>query len=281
MKKLTVKIPAKINLSLDVVGTEGKFHNINTLVSSVNVFDTITVEKRLDDKISLVMKGLPVDCDLPDNNAYKAAKLFVETFSVGGVNVTIDKKIPVGSGMGGSSADIAGVLVALNELFEVDMDMGELADKLGSDSRYMLSGGYATLTGRGQIITEQFISKQLYFVIISENKMVSSRACYKKYDELGKTHKPCTPTVVKALLSGDFEKYASVAKNDLYEPAVSLLGELSHNIYNLKKAGAKVALMTGSGSACYAVFEDKSERDDVYAKLKPLYFNNIIKAQTV
>ncbi len=281
MKKLTVKIPAKINLSLDVVGTEGKFHVINTLVTSVSVYDTITVEKRLDNQITLTMKGLPVDSDLPDNNAYKAAKLFVETFSVGGVNVIVDKKIPIGGGMGGSSADIAGVLRALNELFEVDMDMGELADKLGSDARYMLSGGYATLTGRGQIITEQFISKQLFLVIISEEKSVSSRACYKKYDEIGKAYKPCTPTAVKALLAGDFEKYASVAKNDLYESAVSMLEELKYNVYNLKKAGAKVALMTGSGSACYAVFEDKKARDDVYTILKPLYSDKIIKAQTV
>ena len=281
MKKITVKIPAKINLSLDVLGTKDKFHEINTLVTSVNVYDTITVEKRVDNRITLTMKGLPVDCDLPDNNAYKAAKLFVETFSVGGVNITIDKKIPVGGGMGGSSADIAGVLRALNELFEVDMDMGKLADNLGSDSRYMLSGGYATLSGRGQIITEQFISKQLYFVIIREDKMASSRACYKAFDQMGKAHKPCTAGVVKALLSGDFEKYVSIAKNDLYAPARSMLPELEHNIYNLKKAGAPIALMTGSGSACYAVFEDKKQRDDAYLKLKPLYEDKVIKAQTV
>jgi 4-diphosphocytidyl-2-C-methyl-D-erythritol kinase len=240
MKKLTVKIPAKINLSLDVLGTKDKFHEINTLVASVSVYDTITVEKRDDNRITLTMKGLPVDCDLPDNNAYKATKMFVETFSVGGVNVIIDKKIPVGGGMGGSSADIAGVLRALNELFEVDMDMGELADRLGSDARYMLSGGYATLSGRGEIITEQFISKQLYLVIVSEDKSVSSRACYKAFDQMGKMHKPCTAGVVKALLGGDFEKYASIAKNDLYLPALSMLKELEHNIYNLKKAGAPV-----------------------------------------
>lgn len=281
MKKLTVKIPAKINLTLDIVGTEGKFHELNSLVASVNVYDTITLEKRTDNQINITMKGIPVDCDVPDNNAYKAAKLFAETFSTGGVNVTVDKKIPVGGGMGGSSADIAGVLRGMNELYEVDMDMGELADKLGSDVRYMLNGGFATLSGRGQIITEQFIGKDLYFVLISEKNSISSRACYKKYDELGKVSKSCTNVAVKALHGGDFEKYASVAKNDLYPSACAFNDQLDVNVKNLRKAGAKMTMMTGSGSVVFGAFDNAKDRDLVYNKLKPLYGNDLIKAQTI
>ncbi|MBQ3219947.1 MAG: 4-(cytidine 5'-diphospho)-2-C-methyl-D-erythritol kinase [Clostridia bacterium] len=281
MRKIKLKIPAKINLTLDVVGTEGKFHEIKSLVTSVNVYDTITIEKRADNQINLTMKGLNVDCSVPDNNAYKAAKLFAETFSTGGVNVTVNKKIPVGGGMGGSSADIAGVLKGMNELYEVDLDMGELADKLGSDVRYMLGGGYAVLSGRGQNVEEQFISKTLYFILIKEEKIISARSCYKKYDALGKILRPCTKTAVKALLGGNFEKYSEVAKNDLYPAACTFVRDIEANVKNLKRAGANVALMTGSGSVVFGVFETAKERDKIFKKLKPLYGKGLIKAKTV
>ncbi len=281
MKKITVKVPAKINLTLDVVGIEGKFHEIKSLVTSVNVYDVIRLEKRADNQINLETKGLKVDCSIPDNNAYKAAKLFAETFSTGGINVTVEKNIPVGGGMGGSSADVAGVLKGMNALYEVDMDMGELADALGSDVRYMLKGGYAVLSGRGQFIDEQFISKTLYMVLIKADKIISSRACYKKFDELNKMHKPCTKTAVKALLGGDFEKFVQVAKNDLYAPALTFVKELQTNVNNIKSAGAPLALMTGSGSVVYGVFENKKQRDEAFKKLKPLYGSDVLKAQTI
>ena len=281
MKKITVKVPAKINLTLDVVGTEGKYHEIKSLVTSINVYDVITLEKRTDNQINLQMKGLSVDCAIPDNNAYKAAKLFAETFSTGGVNVTVEKNIPVGGGMGGSSADIAGVLKGMNTLYEVDMDMGELADALGSDVRYMLDGGYAILSGRGQIIEEQYISKTLYMVLIKSDKIISSRACYKKFDALNKMHKPCTKSSAKALLGGDFEKFVEIAKNDLYAPAVTFVDELEINVKNLKRAGAPLALMTGSGSVVYGVFDNEKQCVEAYRKLKPLYSDDVMKAQTI
>lgn len=281
MKKIKIKVPAKINLTLDVVGIEGKYHEIKSLVASVNVYDVITLKKRMDNQIVLNMKGLKVDCCVPDNNAYKAAKLFAETFSTGGVTITVEKNIPVGGGMGGSSADIAGVLKGMNILYEVDFDMGKLADSLGSDVKYMLQGGYAILSGRGQIVEEQFIGKTLYFVLIKEDKIISSRSCYKKFDELGKIYKPCTKIASKALLGGDFIKYAETAKNDLYLPAKTFVNDLETNLKNLKRAGAPVANMTGSGSVVYGVFDNAKERDKAYKKLKMLYGEYVFKARTI
>lgn len=281
MRKIKVKVPAKINLTLDVVGTEGNFHQIKSLVASVNVYDVITIEKRKDSKINLTIKGLQVDCAVPDNNAYKAARLFSKTFSTGGVDITIEKNIPVGGGMGGSSADSAGVLKAMNALYEVDFDMSELADELGSDVKYMLNGGYAVMSGRGQITEEQFISKTLYLILIKEDKQISSRACYKRYDELGKTYKPCTNQAVKALLGGDFNRYCEVAKNDLYPSAKTFVNELKDNLNSLKQAGAPVALMTGSGSVVFGAFDNAKDRDKAYKKLKLLHGDKVFKARTI
>lgn len=281
MKNVRLKTPAKFNLTLDVVGVNGKYHEINSLVTSVNVYDVITVKKRKDDKVVLTAKGLPVGVSPIENNAYKAARLFVDTFHTEGADVIVEKHIPVGGGMGGSSADIAGVLKALNELYETDGNLVPLANELGSDAAYMLHGGYAVMSGRGDVVTEQFISKQLFFVAVAEDKMISARNCYKKFDRIGKMHRPCTASAVKALLGGDFEKFCAHAKNDLYPASESFLEELKVNGYNLKRAGAPFVSMTGSGSVMFGAFETAAARDAAYEKLRPLYGKKVFKTQTV
>lgn len=280
MKKITLNAPAKINLTLDILGVTKGFHDIKSLVTSIDLYDIITVKKRKDGKITLVCEGLPVDCAPADNNAFKAAMLFKETFGTLGVDIKIIKRIPVGGGLGGSSADIAGVLRAMKALYNVDGDLLPLANALGSDSGYMLGGGYAVIEGRGDKITKKEIDAKLYYLLITEKTLISARASYKKYDLLGKTYKHCTVAAEKALKSGDYEKFYSVIKNDLQPASTEILPEIAINQRLLIKAGAPVALMTGSGSAVYGVFNDKKERDKAYKKLKPLLGENLIKAQT-
>ena len=280
MRKIVVKAPAKINLTLDVLGTEGKFHEIKTLVSTINVYDKITVKTRKDSRISLDMKGIAVDCDMAENNAYKAAKLYMDNVSTMGADITIEKHIPIGAGLGGSSADIAGVLIGMQKAYKQNADLLSLANSLGSDSGYLLSGGYAVLTGRGEKIVQKNISQKLHLLIITDSKSVSSRASYKAFDRLEKTFKPCTAQAEKALKEGNFEKFCSVIKNDLYWGSCTLNENISVNLVNLKRVGAPAQLMTGSGSAVVGIFKDKKQRDKAYKKLLPLYKNDLIKAQT-
>ena len=280
MRKIVVKAPAKINLTLDVLGTEGKFHEIKTLVSTINVYDKITVKTRKDSRISLDMKGIVVDCDMAENNAYKAAKLYMDNVSTMGADITIEKHIPIGAGLGGSSADIAGVLIGMQKAYKQNADLLSLANSLGSDSGYLLSGGYAVLTGRGEKIVQKNISQKLHLLIITDSKSVSSRASYKAFDKLEKTFKPCTAQAEKALKEGNFEKFCSVIKNDLYWGSCTLNENISVNLVNLKRVGAPAQLMTGSGSAVVGIFKDKKQRDKAYKKLLPLYKNDLIKAQT-
>lgn len=281
MKKIKLNAKAKINLTLDVLGVTNNYHDIKSLVTSVDVFDRITVKKRRDGRITLKTEGLPVGCSVHDNNAYKAAKLFKEEFGTKGVDILIEKRIPIGSGLGGSSADIAGVLNAMKALYEVDGDLIPLANALGSDSAYMLTGGYALMTGRGDKVVHKKINTPLYFILITEPTIISARASYKKFDELGKTSKQCTAIAEKALKDNDFDKFCSVIKNDLQDASAHLVPEINGNIYLLKKAGAPAALMTGSGAAVYGVFNDKKSRDDAYKKLLPLCKENMFKVQTV
>ncbi len=281
MKKTKVKIPAKINLALDVVGVKDGFHMLETLVASVNIFDEIVVKKRTDGKITLTERGIKSGCPLEKNNAYKAAKRYIETFGETGADIILEKNIPVGGGLGGSSADIAGVLKGLNILFGGNRDIKPLADELGSDSGYMLNGGYAILRGKGDIEEKVNFSDKFYLLIIKEEGQVNSGACYKTFDELGKTFPPSSTLAAKKLEQGDFEEFCSLIKNDLTSPAVKILPNIGKNIDRLKSTFAKAALMTGSGSCSFAVFENKNKRDKAYKKLKKEYGKKLIKANTI
>ena len=281
MKKVTFKIPAKVNLTLDVLGATEGFHDIKSLVASIDVFDTVSVKKRKDNIITLCTTGRQVDCDMFNNNAYKAAKLFMEKNKTTGVDIFIKKDIPIGGGLGGSSADIAGVLKCMEAVFNTGKKLSTLANNLGSDAAYMLEGGYAVITGRGEKISKKEIDKILYLILIPEQKSTSARGVYKAYDKIGKQSKPCTMASVSALKENDMQKYKTIAKNDLTEGALTFVPEIVGNIYALKKAGALTALMTGSGSCSFGVFDNKKERDKAFNKLKALYGKDLIKAQTI
>ena len=281
MKKVMVKIPAKINLTLDIVGVTDGYHELNSLVASVNIYDKITVNARNDAKITLTMKGLPVDCPIIENNAYKAAKLFIDTFATFGVDITVEKNIPIGGGLGGSSADIAGVLNALNILFGINGDMAPLASDLGSDSTYMLEGGFAVLKGRGDEVEKIDADRKLFVLIITEDAIISARNCYKKFDQKKKFFAGCTKDAMTALYQGDLESFYPLLKNDLKDASCDFVPNIKHNLFALVKSGAKTALLAGSGPSCFGLYENKKQRDKAYKKLVGLYGKNIIKAQTV
>ncbi len=280
MKKTTIKAKAKINLTLDILGVSGGYHLLSSLVCSINLSDTITVKKRKDNNITLKNKGIKIDCSLIENNAYRAARLFQKTFATSGVDITINKKIPIGGGLGGSSADIAGVLNAMKKLFNVKEDLGKLANELSSDAYYMLKGGYALMSGRGDKVEWLNANKKLYFIIFQDSMSVSTRACYKRFDELNINPENCTEQALNAFKNND-EKFFEIIKNDLYQPAVTLNPNIELNLIALKNAGAKTAIMTGSGSAVIGVFNNKKERDKVYKILLGRFGNKIIKTETI
>lgn len=281
MKSFKVKVPAKLNLTLDVVGVNGNYHEIESLVASVNIYDTVSVKKRQDGKITLTMKGRPVDCPIIENNAYKTAKLFIDTFGTTGVDITVEKAIPVAGGLGGSSADIAGVLLALNGLYELNAEIEALANDLGSDANYMLHGGYAVLKGRGEIVEKSDADRKIYVVLITDDKPVSARNCYKKFDQKKKLYPSITIDAEKSLFTGDLEELLPILKNDLGASASELAPNVKHNLFNLKKAGAVNAIVTGSGPTVCGFFYDKKSRDLCYKKLAPIYGKDVLKAETV
>ena len=281
MKKVIVKTPAKINLTLDIVGITGGYHDIYSLVCPVRVYDEIKVAKRKDGNITLKEKGLLSGCEKENNNAYKAAVEFIKKYKTFGADVTVKKRIPVGGGLGGSSADIAGTLIALKKLYGVKDDVTPLANALGSDSGYMVKGGAAVISGRGDKVESAGKIPTLFLILLTDEKQCRSADSYKAFDELGRMHDGATLKAVNALKENDLTRFFALLKNDLTDASATILSDIKINIEKIKAAGADSALMTGSGSCVYGVFKDKRARDAAYKALKKEFGNRLIKTETV
>lgn len=280
MKKVKVKVPAKINLTLDILGVKDGYHIIDSLVVSVDVYDTVTVKPRKENLLNVTFDGIPVGIAHKNSNAYYAAEKFRKEFSTGGADITIKRNIPVAAGLGGSSADIAGVLSAMKKLYKVKRDISFIANDLGSDAAYMLKGGYAVIKNRGeQVEPLENIKRDFYILIVLGKSGVSAGDSYKTYDKINKTYAKSTPIAVKLLTENDADNFLTTLKNDLYEGSCAILPEIKQTAERLKEYGA--AVMTGSGSAVYGIYKTKRCRDKAYKALFSEYGDRLIKAKTV
>ena len=258
MNTVKVKSYAKVNLTLDVVGTAGVYHLIDSLVASINLYDLVCVKKRKDNLISVSMHGMDSEGIPPEqNNAFRAGETFVRRFSTKGADITVYKNIPIGAGLGGSSADAAGVLSGLARLYGADDERAlcEIADSLGSDTRYMLNGGYCRMQGRGEKLTPlPEPERPLNLFLICPRTPVSAGACYKAFDE-GEKIAPSTENCLGAFLKGDAEGLGRGLSNALYPAAARLNEDVETALEEARSFSPLGACMTGSGSGVFALFE--------------------------
>lgn len=253
-----VKAYAKLNLTLNITGSSGGFHNLDSIVCSVDLSDLIVLKKRKDKLISVAMHGQDSELiPFEENNAVKAAQLFIDAYGTNGADITVYKNIPMGLGAGGSSADSAGVLNGLSKLYGINDTAGIklLADETGSDTRYMLSGGYARLTGRGNEVKKIESDLKLNFLLLAPKARVNTAQCYKTFDSLGEVGGN-GDEAERTIISGDKNLLAKNMNNALYPAAKSLSPEVEEAFEELKQFDPLAVSMTGSGSGVYALFEN-------------------------
>lgn len=259
---------AKVNLYLDVLQKNGEYHDIDSVVCSIDLFDEVTVTKRKDDKIVLrsfsSLYGLTKEEKF--NNAYRAAELFKQTFNTDGVNVTVRKNIPVGGGLGGSGADVAATLRAMKKLFYIDCDLNPLADSLGSDARFLLRGGFARLRGRGIDVTPLYINPKLHFLIATPKKEIAAKDCYNEFDKLPSPPLKQAEKLIENLTKGIIKKEDFY--NALYAPACRLNAEVERVYGLIAGLSPSAVFMTGSGSSVVSVFETRELCEWAKDKLK-------------
>ena len=258
MNSVRVKSYAKINLTLDIAGVSGGYHMIDSVVASIDLCDVITAKKRKDGLISITMHGEGSEA-IPheSNNAAKAAEEFVKRFDSTGADITVWKNIPMGAGLGGSSADVAGVLNAMAKLYKVtDFEaLKQIADGIGSDCGYMLTGGWARISGRGQVVKRLESKLKLDIGLLVSKSGVSTAECYRLCDSF--THgAPLSGQAEKSVLACDREGLCASLSNGLTAAAVQLNGDVGEAIAELESFAPLGVNMTGSGSGVYAVFEN-------------------------
>ena len=257
MNTVRLNAYAKINLTLALTGRRGEYHTLDSLVCTIDLFDRIVVKKRKDKLVRVFMYGMGSESISPEeNNAQRAGEKFVQAFGTSGADITIYKNIPVGAGLGGSSADAAGVLNALAKLYGI-ADSGalkSLADELGSDTGYMLTGGFARMTGRGEEVRFLGEFPRLALLLVLPKEGVSTAACYRLSDTL-KGDGADSALSLSLLQNGDLQAFCASLKNDLYPAARVLLSDVEEALAEAESFSPWGACMTGSGSGVFAVFE--------------------------
>ncbi|MBQ3394071.1 MAG: 4-(cytidine 5'-diphospho)-2-C-methyl-D-erythritol kinase [Oscillospiraceae bacterium] len=272
MEKISVIAPAKLNLSLDVTGLDERgYHTLDMVMQTVSVYERLTITKR-EEGISLSSNARYIPTG-EKNVAYKAAKVFFETTGAkGGCDIYIKKSVPIKAGMAGGSADAAGVLVGLNELYKTGLSTERLRDigsHVGSDVPFMVIGGTKRVQGVGDIILPAPSLPHCRFVICMPSKGVSTPAAFSNYDALGhKTHVE-TDRLIDAIRHEDVPTMASLMANDLEEAAGSPDTPVIRNA--LMDLGALGSIMTGSGAAVFGVFPDTESAAKAYEEMKTRY----------
>lgn len=260
MKTVSVNAYAKVNFTLDILGREGGYHLLDSLVSTVSLFDSVTATARTDGKTTVSFTGVGAEGIPPRNNALRAAEAFSDAFSMAGADITIDRKIPVGAGLGSSSADAAGVLRALAALHGISdtVRLKAIADSLGSDTGYLLTGGWARMTGRGEQIAPIADMPVLSLLLLIPSAGVSTPQCFAAFDRRAETFSPLTEKAIDCLRR-EGAKGAYAFGNALTRAAEELNPEVAALLSEAAKLSEYGFGMTGSGSACYAVFSSQEE----------------------
>lgn len=251
------KAYAKINLTLEIIGKKDNFHMLESIVVPVNIYDTLKFEKHDED---IVLSNV----EIKDNNIYKAIALFKETYGIkDNVKITLNKKIPIGYGVGGSSADLSATLRGLNKLFNVNApieELEDLANALGSDTLFSLHNKRVFIYGRGDKIKFLDEGEKLKFILIYPKTHLLTKDVFKAY-ALNKKNN------YVGFLNRSMEFILKNLKNDLLDAACSLSDDLK-DLYNKLKDNNLDTSLTGSGPALFIVNPTEEEINKVKEILK-------------
>ncbi len=275
-KTISLDCPAKVNLSLDVVERRPDgYHNLKTVMHTVNLSDTLTLTLEVSSDVQIVMQSQSTNIPLTaDNLCVKAAKAFFDaTGSVAKLTIELKKNIPVGAGLGGGSSDAAGTLVGLNKLFDEPLSADKLcqiAAKLGADVPFFIVGGCMLAEGIGEILSPLPGLKDVFFVIAKPDYGISTPWVYKNLVLDEDTKHPNTKAVIDAIGKNDAFALGKEATNVLETVVEKEYPEISQYKTIMSEMGAAYSLMSGSGSSVFGVFDDLSLAQKCAEKLKEL-----------
>ena len=262
---------AKINLSLDIISKRvDGYHNIDTLMARINLFDKLEIKKSNDDKFTYKSN---IDLgNLEDNLIYKAYDLMKNLAGdrATGISVNLTKNIPVAAGLAGGSTNAAETMKALNELWNLGLSKKELMNegaKLGADIPFFFLDRAARATGIGEILAPFSIKTPLKILLVNDGTNISSAHVYKNTKVFGHMD---NEKIVNDLKKGEWSVvtcFENVMEDVVLRDFPHLI-EIKENILN---TGAIKSLVSGSGASIFGIFKDEESLDLAYEELKDSY----------
>ncbi|MBD7939333.1 4-(cytidine 5'-diphospho)-2-C-methyl-D-erythritol kinase [Cytobacillus sp. Sa5YUA1] len=269
--KLLVKAPAKINLSLDVLGKrEDGYHEVEMIMTTIDLADRLELTLLDKDEIKIVSHNRFVPDD-HRNLAYQAAHLLKHRFNVKqGVSIAIEKVIPVAAGLAGGSSDAAAALRGLNKLWQLGLTIDELAEigaEIGSDVSFCVYGGTALATGRGELIQALPAPPTCWVILAKPFIGVSTAEVYRRLNLQGIEH-PQTLGMMKAIENQSYSEVCAHMSNVLESVTLKMHPEVNQIKEQMQRFGADAVLMSGSGPTVFGLAQHDSRMHRIYNGLR-------------
>ncbi|OSB08854.1 4-(cytidine 5'-diphospho)-2-C-methyl-D-erythritol kinase [Paraclostridium bifermentans] len=280
MNSIDLKSRAKVNLSIDVLGKrEDGYHLVEMIMQTIDLYDKLKITEIEENSILIKSNSLDIPLN-EDNIMYKAVNLLKNQFNIEkGIEISIEKNIPVAAGMAGGSSNAAAVLVGLNKLWNLGLSENELKDiglKLGADVPFCITGGSALAEGIGEKLTNiKGLPEDLKILVCKPNIFVSTKEVYQSLNMDKVKRRPQNKELIDALQKEDV-KFISENMVNVLEEVTSLkyseIGQIEGIMIKNKALGS---MMSGSGPTVFGLFDNKDcaikAKEDLQAKYNQVY----------
>ena len=259
---IVLKSYGKINLGLDVLRRrEDGYHEVRMIMQTVGLYDLLTMKKIKDDKIQMTcnLTFLPTD---ERNLVYKAVKLMKDKYHIkDGVEINLNKRIPVAAGMAGGSSNCAAALKGMNQLFDLGLSIDELCEigvTLGADVPYCIMRGTVLAEGIGEELSVLPAMPKCTVLIAKPPISVSTKMVYEALDSKEIVEHPDIDGILEGLRKGDLHKVADSMGNVLEDVTIPMHPVIADIKQAMQDCGAIGAMMSGSGPTVFGLFENRA-----------------------
>ncbi len=259
--QVVIGAPAKVNLFLQVLDQrDDGYHNINSLFQAVSLFDRLRFTRTGAHEGAVVELTRPLDLPTDENNLIvKAFNLLRDRFDItDGLDVELEKNIPIAAGLAGGSSDCAATILAGAILFDLPLNYAEMAElglELGSDLPFFFSHGQALVSGRGEKVRETSYPADYWLVLVTPNMEISTAGAYSQLSlRLTKSRIPFT--LERCDTPQELVKSLGLTGNDFEEVHLKSYPELRRIRTELLDRGALLARISGSGPSVFGIYCD-------------------------
>lgn len=275
MQRIKLFARAKINLALDVVEKlDNGYHNLKMIMQTINILDSITISKSSSSEIKLKtnISWLPTD---NRNLVYKAASYLKESYNIkSGVNIFVNKNIPISAGLAGGSTDCAATLIGMRTLFKLPIsnkDLFDIGKTLGADVPFCILRGTALAEGIGEKLTPIHYLPYCYIGVVKPSIGISTASVFSSLNLNNISKRPDIEKIIYYLEKQDLQNICNSFCNVLETVTIDKYPIISKIKNTMLQEGALGSLMSGSGSAVFGIYSSKKQAISALKKIKYKY----------